>query len=401
MGGISRWSRGSNLLWHGATGFANTAPSLILVIPATGGTADTVAPFGSTNLSPAWSPDSRSLYFISDRDGAKDVYLARLNSGGGLNASPQRLSTGLNAHTLSLSADGRTLSFSTLAREANIWMLPLRPGESITDDAAVQVTAGNQVIERVGLSADGHWLLYDSDRQGNADIYRQRLDQPGEPEQLTSDSANDYAASFSPDGRQIVFHSLRSGNRDLWLMSSDGTNQRQLTTSLLQEYAGTWSPDGRSIAFYEDSASSIWLAVITMGPDGKWGPARLLVPRAPGLAAWAPDGKSVATIYDGSVAIVPVEGGEPTRLYDLPSGFQYSRQVAWSADGRNVYYRLRETDGRLTLIMLPVHGGAPTTLVRQRDASRAGPRSDWTTDGRRFFFTAHHYEGDISTVEVR
>ena len=395
---------GRNLLWHGATGFANTAPSSILVIPAAGGTADTVAPFGSTNLSPAWSPDSRSLYFISDRDGAKDVYLARLNSGGGLNAPPQRLSTGLNAHTLSLSADGRTLSFSTLAREANIWMLPLRlrPGEIITDDGAVQVTAGNQVIERVVLSADGHWLLYDSDRQGNADIYRQRLDQPdAEPEQLTSDSANDYSASFSPDGRQIVFHSLRSGNRDLWLMSSDGTNQRQLTTSLLQEYAGTWSPDGRSIAFYNDSASSIWLAVITMGPDGTWGPARLLVPRAPGLAAWAPDGKSVATIHDGWVVIVPVEGGEPTRLYDLPSGFLYSRQLAWSADGRNVYYRLRETDGRLTLIMLPVNGGLPTTLVRQRDASRAGPRSDWTTDGRRFFFTAHHYEGDISTVEVR
>jgi len=127
----------------------------------------------------------------------------------------------------------------------------------------------------------------------------------------------------------------------------------------------------------------------------------LLVPRAPGLAAWAPDGKSVATIHDGWVVIVPVEGGEPTRLYDLPSGFLYSRQLAWSADGRNVYYRLRETDGRLTLIMLPVKGGPPTTLVRQRDASRAGPRSDWTTDGRRFFFTAHHYEGDISTVEVR
>ena len=393
---------GRNLLWHGATGFANTAPSLILVIPAAGGTPDTVAPFTFTNLSPAWGPDSRSLYFISDRDGAKDVYLARLNSGGGLSASPQRLSTGLNAHTLSLSADGRTLSFSTLAREANIWMLPLRAGEIITDDGAVQVTAGNQVIERVVLSADGRWLLYDSDRQGNADIYRQRLDQPGaEPEQLTTDSANDFSASFSPDGRQIVFHSLRSGNRDLWLMSSDGTNQRQLTTSLRQEYAGTWSPDGHSIAFYADSASSIWLAVITQGPDGIWGPARLLVPRAPGLATWAPDGKSLATIYDGSVAFVPFEGGEPTRLYDLPSGFQFSRQLAWSADGRNIYYRLRETDGRLTLIMLPVNGGPPTTLLRQRDASRAGPRSDWTTDGRRFFFTVHHYEGDISTVEVR
>jgi Tol biopolymer transport system component len=319
-----------------------------------------------------------------------------------LSAAPQRLSTGLNAHTLALSSDGRTLTFSTLSREANIWMLSLRPGEAITDDAAVQVTAGNQVIERVALSSDGRWLLFDSDRRGNADIYRLRLDQPGaEPEQLTSDSANDYAAAFSPDGRSIVFHSLRSGNRDLWLMSSDGTNQRQLTTSLTQEYAGTWSPDGRSIAFYADSASTIWLAVISRGANGEWGPARLLVPRAPGLAAWAPDGRTVATIYDGSVATVPVDGGEPTRLYQLPLGFQSSRGVRWSDDGRSIYYRLRETDGRLSLILLPVNGGPPVTLVRQHDASRTGPRSDWTTNGRQFFFTIHHYEGDISTVEIK
>jgi serine/threonine-protein kinase len=393
---------GRNLLWHGATGFANTAPSSILVIPAAGGTPDTVAPYGFTNLSPTWTTDSRGLFFISDRDGAKDVYLARLNSRGGLSAPPRRLSTGLNAHTLALSANGRTLSFATLAREANVWMLPLRPGEVITDADAVRVTAGNQVIERVMLSHDGRWLLFDSDRRGNADIYRLRLDQPGaEPEQLTSDSANDFAAAFSPDDRTIVFHSLRSGNRDLWLMSSDGTNQRQLTTSLLQEYAASWSPDGRSIAFYEDSASSIWLATISRDANGQWGSPRVLVPRAPGMADWSPDGSALATIYDESVAIVPIHGGPPTRLYELPSGFQASRQLFWSADGRFIYYRLRETDGRLTLVKLPVHGGAPIILVRQRDASRSGPRADWTTDGRRFFFTIPNYEGDISTVEVR
>jgi Tol biopolymer transport system component len=86
---------------------------------------------------------------------------------------------------------------------------------------------------------------------------------------------------------------------------------------------------------------------------------------------------------------------------EVGSGFQSSRQLAWSPDGRSIYYRLRETDGRLTLILLPLNGGPPVPLVRQRDASRAGPRSDWTTDGRRFFFTIHNYEGDISTVEVR
>ena len=72
----------------------------------------------------------------------------------------------------------------------------------------------------------------------------------------------------------------------------------------------------------------------------------------------------------------------------------------WSADGRSVYYRVREPDGRLALLALPVDGKPPVTLVRQRDASKTGARSDWTTDGRRFFYTIQRYEGYIWTVAL-
>jgi hypothetical protein len=80
---------------------------------------------------------------------------------------------------------------------------------------------------------------------------------------------------------------------------------------------------------------------------------------------------------------------------------QPTRSVIWSSDGRDIYYRKREADGRLTLLALPVNGKAPVTLVRQRDATKSSARADWTTDGRRFFFTLHRYEGDIWTVEIR
>ena len=392
---------GGTRVAHGATGFANTAPSAILVVPSGGGPADTIAPGKAVNLSPTWGPDSRHLFFISNREGAKDVYRATLAFRGRLAGPPERLSTGLNAHTLALSADGRMLTFSTLVREANVWMLPLRPGQTITDDAAVQVATGNQVIERLSLSPDGRWLVFDSDRRGNANIYRQRLDQPGaEPEQLTTDSADDFAPAMSPDGREIVFHSLRLGNRDLWLMSSDGTNQRPLTRTPRDEYAGTWSPDGRSISFYADSAGTMWMGIASRGADGQWG-TRLLLPRTPNSAAWSPDGTRLAAVHDGAVVLVPLPAGEPAPIYRLPTILQTSRVPVWSADGRSVYYREREPDGRLTLLSIPVDGRPPVALVRQRDASRSGPRSDWTTDGRRFFFTISHYAGDISTVEVR
>ncbi|HEU5154275.1 MAG TPA: protein kinase, partial [Gemmatimonadales bacterium] len=126
---------GGNRLWQGATGISNTAPSSILVVPAAGGRVDTIVPRNAVNLSPTWAPDSRSLFFISSLDGAKDFWRAPLTSDGRLAGAPRRLSTGLTAQTVSLSPSGHSLAFSTLLREANVWMLQLEPGHTITDDA--------------------------------------------------------------------------------------------------------------------------------------------------------------------------------------------------------------------------------------------------------------------------
>jgi Tol biopolymer transport system component len=393
---------GGSRLWHGATGMANTSSSAILVVPIGGGAPDTIAPPQGINLSPTWTRDSRALFFISDREGAKDVYLARLTSSGRLAGEPERLSTGLNAHTLALSGDGKTLTFSTLLREANVWMVPLRPGTEVLEDAAKPVTTGNQVIERMTVSTDGTWLLYDSDRRGNADVYRLQLNRPGaEPEQLTSDSANDFSPVMSPDGREVLFHSLRQGNRDLWLMSSDGNNQRPLTQTPQNEYAGSWSADSRTIGFYAESTGTIWMAYMSRRKADQWGPPRLVLPGVSSTPTWSPDGKQVAVIKDGMVVTVPFPGDEPVVRFRPALAAQVSRIVAWSADGRSVYYRQRELDGRLTLLAIPLDGKPPVTLVRQGDPSKSGPRSDWATDGRRFFFTIPKNEGDIWTVEVR
>ncbi len=390
-----------NRTWHGVTGLANTAPSMVLVMPPEGGRVDTIAPRTALNLSPTWGPDSRTLYFISSRDGAKDVYRIRLASSGHPSEPAQRLTTGLNAHTIALSRDGRTLAFSTLTREANVWMLPLHPGATITDDGAVPVTTGAQVIERAQVSPDGRWLVYDSDRRGNSDIYRVRLDQTGaEPEPLTTDSANDYSAAISPDGRELLFHSLRTGNRDLWVMGIDGTNLRRVTHSPIEEYSGTWSPDGRSVAYYADSAARIWLGIVSRDAQGNWGTPELILPNTAN-PAWSPTGNRLAALHDSSLAVISLPDRTVRPILPVPRSFQQgTRQVVWARDGR-IYFRLREPDGRLSLVSLSPEGGAPTTLVRPRDASRASVRADWFTDGRRLYFTISKYEGDVSTIEIR
>jgi len=395
---------GANRNLHGATGFANQAPSVIAVVPSAGGPVQAISPKTAINLSPTWTPNSRALFFISNLEGNKDVYRAELTSDGALAGQPRRLSTGLNAQSISLSKDGRTLAFSTLVRESNIWTLPLHPGRVIDEDAAVEVTTGNQVIESPSLSLDGRSLLFSSNRRGNADIYLLRLDEPRtEPEQLTTDSADDFSPAMSPDGREVLFHSLRSGLRNLWLMSSDGTNQRQLISSSFDEFAGVWSRDGRSIGFYADSGGTLWTGVTSRDASGHWGTPRLFLPGSigGGQAAFSPDGKWLATVVNGAVMLVRMPSLETVSIFRLPTLFQAARYLSWAEDGRKIYYRVREPDGRLTLLAIPVDGGPPQVMVRERDASRSGPRSDWTIGADRFYFTIGHYEGDVWTAEVK
>jgi eukaryotic-like serine/threonine-protein kinase len=393
---------GGNRLVHGTTSLANTAPSSVLILDVGRKVLATIAPSRGINLSPAWASDGRSLFFISDRDGAKDVYQVAIGSDGSLAGVPMRLTTGLNAHTLALSSNGRRLTFSTLEREANVWSLSLHSRQTETDDSAIQVTSGKQVIERISLSHDGRWLTYTSDRTGNAELYRLRLDQPGAmPEQLTPDSADDFSPAYSPDDRELLFHSFRRGNRALWVMRADGSGSHAITEGSGDDYAGSWSPDGRTVSFVADSAGQLWLGLVSRDASGNWAQPRLLAPGVVGLSDWSPDGTHLAGTVGDALCLIDVRTGRVTPIEPPLSGGSWLYQAIWAADGRSLYYRGREPDGRLTLLEVPLDGRPPFPLVRQRDPSRAGPRNDWTTNGRQFYFTVSQYEGDISVVELK
>jgi Tol biopolymer transport system component len=63
--------------------------------------------------------------------------------------------------------------------------------------------------------------------------------------------------AWSPDGTQIVYVVKRFGVYQIWLMSADGTNQKQIVRSgvLFSDYLPTWSPDGSLILFNQRCAT--------------------------------------------------------------------------------------------------------------------------------------------------
>ena len=156
---------------------------------------------GSTSA-PAWTPDDRGLLFVSNRSGGRDVYRQRLSRSGAPEGEPERVTSGLNAHAISLSPDGKLLAYSSLTFHANIWSLPI-PREGVAPGRR----AAGDIRQRENREArrvpDGQWLAFDSDRSGNADVWKVRI-AGGEPEQVTAIPAR----SSSTTGRRMAWRSF-------------------------------------------------------------------------------------------------------------------------------------------------------------------------------------------------
>ena len=109
-------------------------------------------------------------------------------------------------------------------------------------------------------------------------------------------SVSDYWPRFSPDGESIVFTSNRDSDFEIYVMRTDGTEQRRLTRSRGIDMRPTYSPDGESIAFTSNRDGNY--EVYVMGADGSR-PLRLTDhPERDDYACWHPDGRRLVIVSE-------------------------------------------------------------------------------------------------------
>ena len=144
----------------------------------------------SINILPAWSPDGRSLAYVSYRQGQPDVYVASIYE----------------------------------ARSANL-------------------TEGRGQAFAPAFSPDGRRIAYASSRGGNMDVWVANADGTG-ARKITTSAALDTAPAWSPTGQEIVFTSDRSGRGrpQIYVMDAEGLNVRRVTSVGNYNDAAAWNP---------------------------------------------------------------------------------------------------------------------------------------------------------------
>jgi Tol biopolymer transport system component/DNA-binding winged helix-turn-helix (wHTH) protein len=290
-------------------------PSLFLLVVANGERRRLTSPplAYSRDAQPSFSPDRKTLAFSRAIGfSSVDIYLVALTGG-----EPKRLTFDNTSSDPAWAPDGLALVFSSQrAGSQGLWRIPVSGGEPR------QIAAGH--LSHPSFPRQGNRLAY-VEHIGDTNVWQiedptAKRDHNGRVK-LISSTRRDDAAEFSPDGNRIVFASTRSGNYELWMCESDGSNPRQLTF------------------FGEGSACS---------------------------ARWSPDGGRIVFDFQrgeqfSGIYVMSAEGGEPRRL---PTGSSADFVPSWSRDGQWIYFCSTRT-GDFQICKISVEGGEAIQVTKQ------------------------------------
>lgn len=235
---------------------------------------------GGENAEAYFSHDGRRLIFQSTRDGRScdQQYVMRTDG-----SHVRRVSSGRGKTTCGyfLNGDRRIFFASSEALEKEcpprpdpskgyVWRLDpfdiytARPDGS---DPRRLTNFGVYTAEGV-LSPDGRKIVFTSLKDGDLDIYVMNVD-GSDVRQLTHQVGYDGGPWWSPDGKRIVYRAnhpetpeaiatykdllaqrlVRPNKMDLWIMNADGSDQHQITRLGAASFGPSWTPDGRKIIF--------------------------------------------------------------------------------------------------------------------------------------------------------
>src|SRR5215467_2001087 len=321
---------------------ANRNTSNIWLAPVAGGEAIQLTQSGKDS-SPAWSPDGKTIAFISARSGDSQVYL--LSMEGGEPHPLTKLSTG--ADLAIWSPDGKTIAFTSGVYpqckddECN------KKKDEEKDKNKVKAHVAEALLYR-------HWTHWNEGKRSH--LFVIAANGSGTPKDLTQGAEYDVPPdqrgetndiNFSPDSKEICFTAVTdkveatSTNGDLFIVAVGGGEPKRITTQTGFDGNPVYSPDGKYIAYRAQLTAGYeadrWRVMLYDRATGKSeNLTETSFDRSAESLAWSPDGKTLYFIAENETlkpvyAVAPKPGAAPKKMVD---GFNSGMSL--SEDGKTL-----------------------------------------------------------------
>ncbi|HEX8354027.1 MAG TPA: hypothetical protein VF611_14060, partial [Pyrinomonadaceae bacterium] len=356
--GLALVGRGYGQWWRHGRSHIDESVLVLMRDHSTGG-YETLTAGGVKDVWPMWGDGGRSLYFMSDRGGAENIWKLPLAGGG----RPAQVTKFTDGRVLwpSISYDGRTIVFE---RGYGIWRMDTDSGRASEVRVTRRGAPAGPAVERVrqteqfqdlALSPDGKKVAF----VARGEVFAASATDGGDASRVTTTPAPESQPVWSPDSRRLAYVSERQGPGRLFVYDFGTNSETQLTAAAEGDDTPRFSPDGKWIAFQragreiralnlESKQERVVAAGSLQRPP--------LNPDRPFV--FSPDGKWVAFMPVGqklfrNVYVAAVEGdGKARPVSFLANGG--SNTVSWSPDGTFILFDTgqRSESGQLARVDL-------------------------------------------------
>ncbi|MEM9208770.1 MAG: Tol-Pal system beta propeller repeat protein TolB [Pseudomonadota bacterium] len=222
-----------------ARGEGNGRVYSLVVADADGENEQTIMESPEPIMSPAWSPDSRRIAYVSFEDDVSSIFVQTLRTGNRVKVSSR---PGINGAP-AFSPDGRKLVLTLGGADGNLDIHVL----DLSDRQLTRLTTNRAIDTEGSWSPDGRYIYFTSDRSGGPQVYRVPVS-GGSAERVTFEGSYNARPRLSPDGSKLAMVHLDRGNYRIAVMDVD--NQDMLILSAgRQDESPSFAPNSDTLIY--------------------------------------------------------------------------------------------------------------------------------------------------------